>query len=235
MFITNVNASNFKSAISVGDKFIWKCNLCKESKMNEIFGAGWDDDNTFKNLSKGKKMKWEIISKEVNETHIKVEFDIWFWANNKIWGVNDSKSRIIYFSDPDDYSEKLNFSSYKSLLPFWFPVPVGEYMGKLNLNDWYEVDNRVLPTLNVQIGKNEITSGTPNEDIKIIAIYGDNGIINSYKLYIKDFRVIIDISLDYLPWYVIPSVTILLIVFSLGIIFYIIRKIKRNKPIPPND
>ena len=42
--------------------------------MNEIFGIGWDEDNIFTNLSTGKKMKWEIIGKEVNETHIKAQY-----------------------------------------------------------------------------------------------------------------------------------------------------------------
>jgi hypothetical protein len=113
-------------------------------------------------------------------------------------------------------------------VPFWLPIPVGEYLGGLNLSDEYNVDNRVLPTLNVEIGKNE--TGFPSKDIKIIAIYNDQGILNSYKLYVKGNVVIIDISFDFLPFYVIPTLIGLTVIFSLGIILDITkkRKIRRD-------
>ncbi len=221
-----VNANKFSTGVRKGDKLVWKCNVCKRSEMDAIFVTGWDESGIFENLSKGNKMKWEIIKSEVNETHIKIEFSIWMWTNEVDWGIIDSNSTIVYLSNPKDYSEALNFSNYKSLVPFWFPTPVGEYMGGLNLYKWYDVDNRVLPTLNVEISKNEISPGNPTKNIKIIAIYNDNGALNTYKLYIKDNVVILDISLDYLPWYVIPTLITLSVILSLGVIFYIIRKRK---------
>ncbi|MFX0042094.1 MAG: hypothetical protein ACFE8L_04200 [Candidatus Hodarchaeota archaeon] len=223
--ISTVNAAKFSTGVKVEDELVWKCNVCKRSEMDSIFGTDWDNSGIFENLSKGTKMKWEIMKAMVNETHIKIEFSIWMWAIE--WGILDSNSTIVYFSNPDDYTEVLNFSNHKSLVPFWFPTPVGEYMGGLNLYKWYDVDNRVLPTLNVEIGKNEISPGFPTKNIKIIAIYNDKGVLNSYKLYIKENVVILDIILDYLPWYVIPTLIILSVTFSLGIIFYIIRKRKR--------
>ena len=111
-------------------------------------------------------------------------------------------------------------------LPFWFPIPVGEYMGGLDLNAWYDVDNRVLPTLNVDISKDAISPGYPNKDIEIIAIYNEEGILSSYKLYTKGNVVIVDIALDFLPFYVIPTLIILFTVLSLGVIVYIIKKYK---------
>jgi hypothetical protein len=137
-------------------------------------------------------------------------------------------SEMVYFCDPTDYSPELNFSNYASLVPFWFPIPVGEYMGGLGLrlNEWYDVDNRVLPTLNVEIEPSAFSPGFPSKSIRIIAIYNDQGILNSYKLYIKGNVVIIDIGLDYLPVYVLPTVIGLLCAFSLSIIIYGIRKRK---------
>ena len=225
--ISMVNAKKFSVGIGVNDELVWKCNVCKRSEMDSIFGTEWDGLGIFENISKGSKMKWEINKSEVNETHIKIEFSIWMWTIEENWGLFDNNSTIVYLSNPSDYSEVLNFSNYKSLVPFWFPTPVGEYMGGLNLHKWYDVDNRVLPTLNVEIGKNEISIGEPAKNIKIIAIYNDKGVLNSYKLYIKDNVVILDIFLDYLPWYVIPTLIILSVIFSLGIIFYIIKKRKR--------
>ena len=174
-------------------------------------------------------MKWKIYNIETNSSLIKIEVDIWYWIKDLNWGVKDNETQITYLTDPNNYSEGLSFINYTSLVPFWFPIPVGEYMGGLKLNARYNVDNRVLPTLNVDIKKNGISQGYPNEDIKIIAIYNDQGILNSYKLYTKDNMVILDIAYDFLPFYVIPTIVILVSIFTIGIIIYIIKKKKSSK------
>ncbi|MFX1365690.1 MAG: hypothetical protein ACFE9Y_12300 [Promethearchaeota archaeon] len=211
-----------------GQELTWKCNVCNEMEMTSIFGEEWDDIGFFKNLSKGKSMKWRINNIEIYESVINLNFSIWVWNNRKDWGVKDSDSQITFFSNPNDYSEMINFSEYSSLVPFWFPIPVGEYIGRLNLTDWYEVDNRVLPTINVNIVENAISPEVPSKDIKIIAIYNDQGVLNSYKLYIGHFYVILDFNLDSLPVYVIPTLIGLVSVFLLGLTIFIIMKKKRN-------
>lgn len=228
------NAISYKTGVNENDVLIWKCKVCNEAEMNLIFGPGWDNSGIFKNLSKGTKMKWEINTVEVNETVNKIEFSIWFWTQNKNWGVKDNDSQITYLNNPKDYTEELNFSRYDSFVPFWFPIPVGEYMGGLDLNEWYDVDNRVLPTLNVDISKDAIGPGYPNKGIQIIAIYNDEGILSSYKLYIKGNVVIVDIALDFLPFYVIPTLIVLFTILSLGVIVYIIRKYKSIRLSKPN-
>ena len=171
-------------------------------------------------------MKWEIVNIEINETIVKLNYSLWGWTSGSTWGAKDNDSQISFFSNPKDYTQKLNFSSETSLVPFWFPVPVGEYMGGLNLSQWYDVDNRVLPTLNVEIEKDTIFPGLPSEDIKIIAIYNDQGILNSYKLYTKGNVVILDIVFDFLPIYVIPTLIGLMCFFVLSIIIFVIKKRK---------
>ena len=220
--ISTVYALDYGIGVQKDQEIIWKCNVCNKIEMDTIYGSNWDDSEIFKNLSNGKRMKWKINNVEINETIIKINFSIWFWTSENTWGIKDKDSEIIYFSNPSDYSQELNFSFYSSMVPFWFPIPVGEYLGGLSLNEWYDVDNRVLPTLNVEIGRNE--TGFPSKNIKIIAIYNDQGILNSYKLYIEGNVVIIDISIDFLPFYVIPTLIGLTIIFSLGIILYIIKK-----------
>jgi hypothetical protein len=227
--ILNVIAIKYKTGVKETDEMIWKCKVCDETEMNFIFGVGWDNSGIFQNLSKGKMMKWEINSVQLNNTVIKIEFGVWFWTLNRNWGVKDNDSEITYLTKPSDYGEEFNFSSLNSFTPFWFPIPVGEYMGGLNLNAWYDVDNRVLPTLNVDISKDAILSGYPNKSIQVIAIYNDQGILSSYKLYTKGNVVIIDISLDFLPFYVIPTLTVLFTILSLGVIIYIIRKYKSTR------
>ncbi len=227
--ILNVSAIKYKTGVKENDELKWKCRVCNDAELNFIFGVGWDNSGIFQNLSKGKMMKWEITSVQLNNTVIKIEFGEWFWTLNGSWGGKDNDSEITYLTNPSDYGEELNFSSINSFTPFWFPIPVGEYMGGLNLNAWYNVDNRVLPTLNVDIPKNAILPGYPNKSIQIIAIYNDQGVLSSYKLYIKGNVVIIDIALDFLPFYVIPTLTVLFTTLSLGVIIYIIRKYKSTR------
>ncbi|MBA7494294.1 hypothetical protein ES702_04869 [subsurface metagenome] len=222
--ISNVDATEYSMGVQNDQELIWKCNVCNQIEMDNIFGNDWDDSGIFENLSKGKRMKWIISNIEVDETFIKLNFSIWGWTSRNSWGSKDNNSQIIFFSNPDDYPKNLNFLSYSSLVPFWFPVPVGEYMGGLKLYKWYDVDNRVLPTLNVEIEKDTILPGFPSKDIKIIAIYGDQGILNSYKLYTKGNVVIVDISFYSLPFYVIPTLIGLTIGLSLSLILYIFKK-----------
>lgn len=232
--VLNVDAINYKTGVNEDDELIWKCKVCNAAEMSIIFGLGWNNNSgNFQNLNKGTRMKWEINTVEVNETTSKIEFSIWFWTKNKSWSVKDIDSQIIYLNNPKAYTAELNISTDNSFVPFLFPIPVGEYMGNLNLSAWYDVDSRVLPTLNVKISKETIGEGYPSKEIKIIAIYNDKGILSSYKLYTKGNVVIVDIVLEFLPFYVIPTLIILFTVLSLGIIVYIIKKyrsISLSKP-----
>lgn len=224
--ISNVNAIDYRVGVNNSQELIWKCNVSNQIEMDNIFGNDWDESGIFENLSKGKRMKWKINNIEVDETFTKLNFSIWGWTNRTTWGDKDNDSQIIFFSNPKNFTKDLNFSSYSSLVPFWFPVPVGEYMGGLSLNEWYDVDNRVLPTLNVEIEENALLPGFPSKGIKIIAIYNDQGILNSYKLYIEGNVVILDIVFDFLPVYVIPTMIGLMSFFVLSIIIFVIKKRK---------
>ncbi|MFX1378319.1 MAG: hypothetical protein ACFFA4_04430 [Promethearchaeota archaeon] len=220
--ISIVNALDYGVGVSESQELIWTCKKCNQIEMNNIFGNEWKDSGVFKNLSAGKRMKWKINSIEVNQSFSKINISIWDWTSEKIWGIKDNDSEITYFFD----TLESNFTTYTSLVPFWFPVPVGEFIGSLELNNWYDVDNRVLPTLNVEIEKDEISLGFPLKRIKIIAIYNNQGILNSYKLYTTGNVVIIDISLEFLPIYVIPTLVGLLTALSVSIIIYLSKKRK---------
>lgn len=218
--VSIVNALDYGVGVQEGQELIWKCNVCNKIEMNTIFGNDWNDSGTFKNISLGKRMKWKINSIELNQSLSRINYSIWEWSSEKIWGQKDNDSVITYFFE----SIESNFTVYTSLVPFIFPVPVGEYMGKLELNEWYNVDNRVLPTLNVEIEKDAISPGFPLKKIKIIAIYTDQGILSSYKLYTTGNVVIIDVSLDFLPIYVVPTLIGLIIGLSLSLGLFICKK-----------
>jgi hypothetical protein len=224
--ISNVYAINYGIGVNQNDELVWKCKVSKNSEIDLIFGSEWDSSGIFTNLSRGTKMKWKINTAEISDNISSIEYDMWYWSLKDDWGTKDNSSQVIFFVDPNNYTENYSFLNYTSLVPFWFPIPVGEYMEGLNLrlNAWYDVDNRVLPTLNVDIPKGDISPGYPGKDINIIAIYNNRGILSSYKLYGKGNTVIIDISLEDLPFYVIPSLIGLVFAFSISITIYIIKK-----------
>jgi len=210
-----VNAVNYGIGVSEDQELIWKCKVCNQIEMNSIFGSSWNDYGILKNLSQGKMMKWKINNINVNQTLVKINFSIWEWTSESIWGVKDNDSEISFFANPSDYLQELNFSHYSSFVPFLFPIPIGEYMGGLSLNEWYDV-----------IRKDELSPGFPSRDINIIAIYNDQGILSSYKLYIEGNIVIIDITFDFLPIYVIPALIGLVCILSLSTILYFVKKRK---------
>ncbi len=224
--ISNVYAINYGIGVNQNDELVWKCKVSNNYEIDLIFRSEWDSSGIFTNLSRGTKMKWKINTTKISDTISSIEYDMWYWSLKDDWGAKDNSSQIIFFVDPKNYTENYSFLNNTSLVPFWFPIPVGEYMGglSLKLNAWYDVDNRVLPTLNVDIPKGDISPGYPGKDINIIAIYNNRGILSSYKLYGKGNTVIIDISLEYLPFYVIPSLIGLVFAISISITIYIIKK-----------
>ena len=218
-FTSNVIALDYSIGFRTGDQLIWKCNICNINKMNELFGEGWRDAGLFENLSQGKRMRWDVNTIEQNSTSILASVNIWMWKNEESWGTLDNITESSYLKNPSQYPANFNFSTYLPFVPFWLPVPIGDYLGEMKLSNLYDVDNRVLPTLNVQLN-------IPTENVYIIAVYNLNGILSSFKLYITGNVVVIDISLDNIPLYVLPSTIGLISAFL--IVIYLFVKRKRN-------
>lgn len=222
-------AIKYGAGIEKDEEIIWNCKVSNTVEMERIFGVDWDNSGgPFENLRRGKNLKWKIKNIDVNETIIDIEIDEWLWNNDDDWGINDNNFKITYFSNLKEYEyiKEINFLNFSFFIPFLFPVPVSEYLGNMNLNKPYDVDNRVLTTLNVDLSKDSILPNYPNKDISIIAMYNERGILMSYKLYLKGNIVIVDISLNALPFYVIPTLIGLLIASSIGIICYVTKKRK---------
>ncbi|MHA1689960.1 MAG: hypothetical protein ACTSUN_11630, partial [Promethearchaeota archaeon] len=62
--------------------------------------------------------------------------------------------------------------------------------------------------------------GNPSEDFKVMALYDSQGILVSYKLYIGNHQVLIDISLISKFIYQFPVFLILVLAFSLVTIYF---------------
>lgn len=223
-FLPNVIANEYKNGIKTNDELIWICNVCDDNKMNVLFGEFWDEAGIFENLSANKRMKWSVNMVEENSTTLSALINIWMWRFEDSWGTQDYSSKFSYLKNPNLYPSGFNFTDVLPFIPFWLPVPVGEYLGEITLDDIYDVDNRVLPTLNVQIIKDSIRPNEPTETVYIIAVYNSNGILSSFKLYTSGNIVVVDISLESLPIFVIPSTIGLILTFLCAIVLYLKKK-----------
>ncbi|NHJ25223.1 MAG: hypothetical protein EAX89_11645 [Candidatus Lokiarchaeota archaeon] len=217
---------SFTIGVKKNEEFVWNCNVCNSIEMEEIFGSSWDNLGFFENLSLNRKMKWKINLIESNTTSLIINVNSWVWKESDNWGIEDKNLTIFHYAVPSDYGNNLNYTSSLPFIPIWFPVPVGDYMGELSFSDIYDIDNRVLATININMAKSKISFNYPSKSISIIAIYNSKGILSSYKLYIEENIVIMDIALVDLPFYTIPSTIGLISAFliSIGIYIYFKRK-----------
>jgi len=223
-FSSNVHAVGYQNGIKTNDELIWNCHFCDDNKMDELFGEFWNDAGIFENLSTNRRMKWRLNMVEENSTTLSALFSIWMWRVEDNWGAQDNNSKILYLKNPILYPSGFNFTNTLPFIPFWLPVPVGEYLGEIPLGEIYDVDNRVLPTLNVQITKDSIHHNEPTETVYFIAVYNTNGILSSFKLYTSGNVVVVDISLESLPIIAIVSTIGLVLAFVCSIVLYIKKK-----------
>ncbi|GAG87498.1 unnamed protein product, partial [marine sediment metagenome] len=154
--------------------------------------------------------------------------DIWMWNNEENWGSYDYNINLTHLDDTSQYPSEYTLLNVIPFVPFWFPVPISEYIGSLKLSDVYDIDNRVLPTLNVEINTDFLQPDYPSERIFIIAFYNTDGILSSFKLYTSGNVVVIDIEFESLPIYVLPATLGLIGAFFIAIIFYV-KKQRKNR------
>jgi len=223
-FSSNVIANEYQNGIKINDELIWNCHLCDEKKMDALFGESWNDAGIFENLSVNRKMKWSVNMVEENSTSLSALISIWMWGFEDNWGPQDNNSKFSYLKNPSLYPSGFNFTNMFPFIPFWLPVPIGEYLGEVPLGEIYDVDNRVLPTLNVRINKDSIHPNEPAETVYIIAVYNSKGILSSFKLYTSGNVVVVDISLESLQIIVIISTIGLVLAFVCTIVLYIKKK-----------
>jgi len=227
-FASDVVALNYSFSFITNEEIVWKCNTCDINKMNNLFGDNWSNGGFFENLGQGKRMKWQVNTTKVNSTSLSATFNIWVWKNEDNWGSYDYITEFSHLKDPSQYALNSNLSIALPFVPFWLPIPVSIYIGELKLNSRYDVDNRVLPTINVQFSKGFLEPSFPSEKVFIIAIYNYDGILSSFKLYTIGNVVIIDISFESIPIYVVPSTIGLIGAFFIAIIIYIKKKRKNQ-------
>ncbi len=227
-FASDVVALNYTFGFTTNEDLVWKCDICDINKMNNLFGDNWSNSGLFENLGQGKRMRWQVNTTKVNSTYLSATFKRWVWKNEDNWGAYDYITEFSYSKDPSQYASNSNLSIALPFVPFWLPVPVSIYIGELKLNSIYDVDNRVLPTINVQVSKGFLEPSFPSEKVFIIAIYNYDGILSSFKLYTSGNVVVIDIRFESMPIYVVPSTIGLIGAFFIAIILYI-RKQRKNR------
>lgn len=238
-FTPDVIASNHNYEISsnIRNEQKWYCYVCDKVKMNALFGANWDNIGLFENISQGSKMKWQIADSGARYGvptpelwTLWAEIYVWTWNNEPGWSSPVYYFELTYLDDPSQYPSNYNLSNVIPFVPLLLPVPIGEYIGALELSNIYDIDNRVLPTINIEISKGFLQPNYPSERVSIIAIYNTDGILSNLKMYTSENVVLIDISLLSIPIYVLPATLGLIGVFIIAIVLYIRKQEKERVP-----
>ena len=241
-FNASVVAHEYELGVDEDDKFIWKCNVYDEEKMKDILGSGWNANGTglFEELEQNTRMKWkikdtdndiEIYNPETleDEKFIQIIYQKWIWTKDHKWGDYDHENQFNLYKNPKDYDDDFIFPNFA---PICLPFPIDDYLKDADLYEGYSIDARSIPTISCEIEKNDMKGDYPTEYIKIQAVYNDKGVLKSYKLYVNDHRVIVDISLEeefiFSPILWMVLIPAIFLIFYLALIYVIYNKLINN-------
>jgi hypothetical protein len=241
-FSASAVANENRIEIKEGDKFIWRCNICDKAKMRDLLGSRWNRNGTgfFEELEQNALMKWKIDDTEddveiynsetqEDEEFIQIIYKWWIWTKDDDWGDYDHEEEFNLYKDPDDYPDDYIFLN---VAPIWLPMPIDAYLKDADLYEGYSIDARSIPTISCEIEKNDMKGDYPTEYIKIQAVYNDKGILRSYKLYINDHEVIVDITLveeiNTIPIIWMVVIPAIFLICYLGLIYVIYKKLINN-------
>jgi len=235
-YSNTIIAFKYDVGFKKNDEFVWNCNVCNENKMEQLFGKEWKKlgDGLFEDIKQNTRMKWEIEDiKEIEiynnqsgekESAFKIEYKVWRWTENENWDTKSITQSQFAYEDPSNYESDY---IYPNFAPIWLPIPVGEYMKALEgqLYEGYTVDGRVLLTITCELNKGDLDGKYPTEYIKVLAMYNGQGLLRSYKLYIKNHVVILDISLTTNILAEIPIAMIFSTLLIIGTIYVLFKKL----------
>jgi len=223
-------AITYNADFKENDVMIWRCNVCDEEKMEQVFGETWQTHfKLFHNIKAGYKMKWVITGVDNNALKysgktkskvgaISITYEYWMWTENE-WEEKPQEDNFFFYKNSSYFNDNLLFANF---VPLWFPAPTREYLRSLDtvLYKGYQVDVTYLLTLTCEVNAGDNLGGNPSEYIKVLAIYDSHGILSSYKLYIKNHYVLIDISIDNSFEYQLPVFIILTTAFTVVTIYF---------------
>lgn len=212
------------------NELIWRCDICKTEELYSIFGMNWSSSGLFEHIDQGKKMKWEILSLEKEGGRLNLTVNTWKWQDENTWANSTDQKSYWYYSSPSEYPNNFNLSKNFPFLKLWLPLPMSEYVSNLNLSQIYDVDDRVLFTIYIHVDKDYISYNSPSQAINVIAIFNENGFLETFKIYLQRNVILLSLSLEYIPIFAIPTVIFIfgfLIIALLLYFFYLRPRRKR--------
>jgi len=233
---TQAFAFNYQIYFQEDDEISWVCNVCRSEQLENALGKNWDEGeyDLFLDIKKGAKMKWKIESIDESQQYSNstdqpedcflLSYSYWGWTEEANWGSKEENKKEFAFENPNHYPEDF---IYPVFAPMWLPGPVGEYMKELEprLYKGYTVDGRVLLTITCELEREELDDTYPKQYIKVLAMYTDKGILRSYKLYLEDHHVILDISLEDIPYLELIFPIILTALLIIGTLYILWKKV----------
>ncbi len=227
--------SEFEFDLAQNDEIIWVCNKCDKIELETIFEKNWSSIGWFQNIEEGKKLKLNIVEISTFEQYTSnrlVTRDLRVIFNGNLDNSYFFHTSYIFslFPNPNltfDYAQDI----IHTMIIFFFPTPIGEFINRLPPYPNRDVDTRVLPTINQKFPPNSLISNLPQTHIESISIYNDNGILSSFKMYTPGFNVFLELTLYYPPPSISPLTFLLLSVIIATIGFYIYSEKKTIKKV----
>ena len=212
------------------NELIWRCNICKTQELYSIFGMNWSSSGFFEHIDQGKMMRWEILSLEKEGGILNLTVNTWKWQDENTWGNSTEQKSYWYYSNPSEYPKNYNLSNSLPFINLWLPLPMSEYVSNLNLSQIYDIDDRVLFTIYIHVDKDYISNHSPSQAINAIAIFNENGFLETFKIYLQGNVVLLSISLEYIPIYEIPTIIFIFgFLISAILVYFFYLKPRRKK------
>ena len=205
----------------------WRCNVCNDELLNSTLGNDWRNSELLRNVHQDTYLSGHILNREEDDTYLTLTISLADWHLGA--SIVENKS-YWYYIDPNQYPDNYNFSETFPFINWWLPLPMSDYVSKLNLNQIYDVDDRVLFTINVNIHQNYISNGFPSKIVNIIAIYDGNGFLSLLKVTLPGNIALLDIRSTVIPSYTIPII-ISLFIALIGFLLLYFKRMRTYKEI----
>jgi len=237
-FSSSVQAAGYELAIKEDDEFIWTLNTLDENGMQDIWGDNWDDDDMWRHAEQGARMKAEIDKVDDKDsdtysdiTYLTYEYDVWYFDDYEgdKFGTKDDDGTVYLYSNPkDDYDtvKVQKESLYPSQYAWIWPVDTEDYWSDIG-DYWADFVKIKGLTIEMEFEEDDIRwNAVIQEDCKIILTYNNDGVLQNAKILDNDDDVVAEWSLGFIPGYELPILLGITAIFSLGIIYVVLKKKK---------
>ena len=213
----SVQAADYKMDVEEDEEFYWTLNTLDEDLADD-YGMDDIEDWVGEDAELGAKFKYtitELDDDKINGTDVFiVEYKFWGWATDEadFDDKEDTKRTAYLAQDPDVYEKNNQYFQWV------MPTPLEDYLDEIDWDDDYEIDGKIL-TRTVEYKDLE-------GDLLYQYTFNDRGVLESLKAMTEDNEVIYEYALPTIPGYELPILLGITAIFTIGIIYTIVKRKK---------